>query len=96
VVPGMHTPIGLWIDDELYVTPIEEHHRLPRFDGSRFAEEETILTFPGGGVAGVDSPRRRWTSSRGYLGAVQRLQPESRWAAAVVFLPPDGAARRSR
>lgn len=92
VVPGMHTPMGLlWIDDELYVSSIEGITVFRGFDGSRFAEEETILTFPGGGVAGsivlgVDGRLRV-----GISAPCNACEPESRWAAAVVSFLPDGS-----
>ncbi|MBK9342059.1 MAG: hypothetical protein IPN07_03210 [Dehalococcoidia bacterium] len=97
VVPGMHTPMGLlWIDDELYVSSIEGITVFRGFDGSRFAEEETILTFPGGGVAGsivlgVDGRLRV-----GISAPCNACEPESRWAAAVVSFLPDGSGAGDR
>src|SRR5262245_60031135 len=48
-VRGLHTPLGLlWIDDSLYVASKERVDAFTGFDGTAFASQRTVVTFPAG------------------------------------------------
>src|SRR5439155_26178230 len=49
VISGLHTPLGLlWYNGSLYVSSKERVDAYGGFDGSRFPEQRTVVTFPAG------------------------------------------------
>ena len=93
VIRDLHTPLGLlWIGDELYVSSKDRVDAFRGFDGSAFASQRSVVTFPAGvgelnGLAlsligrimlGISSP-------------TDATKPTSEYSAAVVSFLPDGS-----
>lgn len=96
VVSGLHTPLGLlWIGDSLYVSSKESVDAFSGFDGTGFAEQQNVVTFPAG-VGEVNgmalSPEGR--IMLGVSAPCDHCTPESEWSGAVVSFLPDGSDLR--
>lgn len=95
VVPNLHTPMGLlWVGDRLYVSSAEGVLALDGFDGARFADEQTVVTFSGAGIMGglvMGGDGRIWL---GISAPCDSCDPASKWAAAIVSFMPDGTDAR--
>jgi glucose/arabinose dehydrogenase len=96
VIPGLHTALGLlWQGDELYVSSTERVDAYGGFDGTRFARQRTVVTFPAGsGQNGglVLAPDGR--VQLGISAPCDHCVPESEWSATVVSFNPDGSDLR--
>ncbi len=96
VVPGLHTALGLlWTGDELYVSSTERVDAYGDFDGTRFARQRRVVTFPAGsGQNGglVLAPDGR--IQLGISAPCDHCVPESEWSATVVSFNPDGSDLR--
>ena len=96
VVPSLHTALGLlWHGDELYVSSTERVDAYGGFDGTRFARQRTVVTFPAGsGQNGglVLAPDGR--IQMGISAPCDHCVPESEWSGTVVSFNPDGSDLR--
>ena len=91
VVSNLHTPMGLlWIGDRLYVSSLEGVLAFDGFDGSHFANEQTIATFNGAGILGGMVMGSDGRIRLGISAPCDNCDPASRWAATVVSFLPDG------
>jgi glucose/arabinose dehydrogenase len=92
VLSGVHTPLGLlWADGTLYVASAGRVDAYGRFDGSRFASHETIVTLS----TGVGQPNGMVLSPDGRLlmgisAPCDHCRPTSPWSASIVSFRTDG------
>jgi glucose/arabinose dehydrogenase len=97
VVKSLHTPLGLlWIGDTLYVASKERVDAYTGFDGTTFASERTVITFPAGvgEVNGLTlSPGGR--IQLGISAPCDHCTPSSDMSGAVVSFVPDGTDLRT-
>jgi glucose/arabinose dehydrogenase len=97
VVRGLHTPLGLlWIGDSLYVASKERVDAYTGFDGTAFASERAVVSFPpdvgevNGLALGPDGRIRL-----GISAPCDHCTPSSDLSGAVVSFLPDGTDVRS-
>ena len=96
-VRGLHTPLGLlWIGDSLYVASKERVDAYTGFDGTAFASERAVVSFPPGvgevnGLALGPDGRIRL----GISAPCDHCTPSSDLSGAVVSFVPDGTDVRS-
>jgi glucose/arabinose dehydrogenase len=96
VVRNVHTPLGLlWIGDTLYVASKERVDAYTGFDGTVFASQRAVVTFPSGigelnGLA--LSPAGR--IQLGISAPCDHCTPPSELSGAVVSFLPDGTDLR--
>ena len=96
VVTALHTPLGLlWIGDTLYVSSKERVDAYTGFDGSVFASQRTVVTFPAGvgevnGLALAPDGRIQL----GISAPCDHCVPERQLSGAVVSFLPDGTDLR--
>ena len=92
VVTALHTPLGLlWIGDTLSVASRERVDAYTGFDGTAFASQRNVITFPAGvgEVNGLTaSPDGR--IQLGISAPCDHCTPDSELSGAVVSFLPDG------
>ena len=96
VISGLHTPLGLlWYNGSLYVSSKERVDAYGGFDGSRFPEQRTVVTFPAG--VGENNGLVLSPDGRIMLGIsapCDHCTPTLEWSGAVVSFNPDGTNLR--
>ena len=96
ILSGVHTPLGLlWIDDTLYVSSADRVDAYRAFDGTQFASEANVVTFPDG-VGEVNgmalSPEGRIVL--GLSAPCDSCVPTMEMSGSVVSFLPDGSDLR--
>ena len=96
VITDVHTPLGLlWSDGALYVSSSERVDAYRDFDGTRFVQSTTVVTFPTG--VGENNALALSPDGRIVLGIsapCDACDPESEFSGAVVSFLPDGSDLR--
>jgi glucose/arabinose dehydrogenase len=92
VLAGLRTPLGLlWQGDTMYVASTGQVDAYTGFDGTRFADHTTVVTWAPG--VGESNEIVRAPDGRLLLGVsapCDHCVPASRWSAAIVAFRPDG------
>jgi len=97
VVSSLHTPLGLlWIGGTLYVASKERVDAFTGFNGTAFASQRTVITFPSGvgevnGLALAPDGRIQL----GISAPCDHCTPQSKLSGAVVSFLPDGTDLRA-
>jgi glucose/arabinose dehydrogenase len=96
VVAGLHTPLGLlWYHESLYVASNAGVDAYRGFDGARFGQRRTIVTFP----AGSGEKNGLALSPDGHMvlgisAPCDHCTPTSTWSATIVSFRPNGSDLR--
>ena len=92
VITDVHTPLGLlWHQGALFVSSASRVDSYSNFDGARFAEHHTIVSFPDG--TGENNGLALSPDGRLVLGIsapCDSCNPTSPWSASIVSFRPDG------
>jgi glucose/arabinose dehydrogenase len=95
-IADVHTPLGLlWYQGALYVSSTSRVDSYSDFDGTRFAEQHTIVSFPAG--TGENNGLALGPDGRFVLGIsapCDSCTPSSPWSATIVSFRPDGTDLR--
>jgi glucose/arabinose dehydrogenase len=96
VITDVHTPLGLlWYQGALYVSSNSLVASYSDFDGARFTEQHTIVSFPAG--IGENNGLALGPDGRVVLGIsapCDSCTPTSQWSASIVSFRPDGTDLR--
>jgi glucose/arabinose dehydrogenase len=96
VITDVHTPLGLlWHQGALVVSSASRVDSYSNFDGTRFAEQHTIVSFPAG--TGENNGLALSPDGRLVLGIsapCDSCKPTSPWSASIVSFRPDGTDLR--